>query len=106
MESKAGNRKRNRRNKNNSNKRAKEEPVVVKTLESAEETKWEQVDLNTPVEVVQVENGFTEQEIVATNTSGVNSYNPFDEVQEDDIIRAPQTNDGSFHHVPTSEELL
>ena len=84
----------------------KEEPVEVKPQESAEEVKWEQVDLNTPNEVQQVENGFAEQELVASNTSGVNSYNPFDEVQDDDIIRAPQTNDGSFHHVPTSEELL
>ena len=84
----------------------KEEQVEVKPLESAEEVKWEQVDLNTPSEVQQVENGFAEQELVASNTSGVNSYNPFDEVQDDDIIRAPQTNDGSFHHVPTSEELL
>ena len=30
---------------------AKEEPVAVKPQESAEEAKWEQVDLNTPIGV-------------------------------------------------------
>ena len=50
MESKAAKRKRNRKNKG-SNKMPKEEPVEVKPLESAEEVKWEQVDLNTPNEV-------------------------------------------------------
>lgn len=51
--------------------------------------------------------GFVEQELVVPSTpAGENSYNPFDTVEESDIIRAPQTNDGSFHHVPTSEEQL
>ena len=110
------NKKRNRRRNNKgANKKAAEEPqqptaiTEVKPQESNEENKWEQVDLTTPVEVKEDENlGFVEQELAqnTNNTSGVNSYNPFDEVQEDDIIRAPQTNDGSFHHVPTSDEQL
>ena len=84
------NKKRNRRRNNKgANKKAAEEPqqptaiTEVKPLESNEENKWEQVDLSTPVEVKEDENlGFVEQELAqnTNNTSGVNSYNPFDEV--------------------------
>ena len=113
MESKAQ-KKRNRRNKN---KKAAEEPATaVEKQGSNEESKWEQVDLNTPTPVEEgnqqavalntQHDGFMDQALEATNTSGANEYNPFDQVEEDDMIRAPQTNDGSFHHVPTSDELL
>ena len=42
------------------------------------------------------------EEVLVTDSAAANEYNPFDQVE--DIIQAP--NDGSFHHVPSSEEQL